>query len=360
MLPDNRETRAIGLAMAILAVFGAVTLSTGLVNIPDFLRLWGKYILGAFALWYAIGLGTVMFIVTKGIRQQDPKTNPFKLLLNNVRARWTRDRMLSLFWPPLLFATLLATFNAFKQMVLVKAGFQFDAAFAAIDRALFLGNDPWRVTHALFPFARATQFFDTLYHVWFIPMMLGVILCAWLPAATYRLRTQYLFSYLGVWIGIGSILALAFPAAGPCFGTTLIDSQSAFGPLLDTLRAQQTELGGLKINALVNQNMLLELHGSGELALGGGISAMPSVHNALAVLFALAASQIHRNLGRVMWVYAAIIWIGSIHLGWHYAIDGLVSGGLTILIWKQAGRLADWLEQPRSAAAATKGLTPAT
>jgi hypothetical protein len=360
MLPDNRETRAIGLAMAVVSVFGGLTLSTGLVKIPDFLELWGTYTLGAFALWYALGLGAAMIITIKGGRQAELKVGPVKLLMDHMRARWARDQLLSLVWPPLLFSTLMASFNAFKQLVLVKAGFQFDAAFASIDRALFLGNDPWRVTHALFPSTSATQFLDTLYHGWFVPMSLGVIICAWLPEATYRLRTQYLFSYLAVWIGIGSVLAILFPAAGPCFATALIDSKSSFGALMDTLHTQQFELGEGSIKALINQKMLLSVQGSGELSIGGGISAMPSVHNALAVLFALAASQMHRNFGRIMWVYALVIWIGSIHLGWHYAIDGLVSGGLTVLIWKQAGRLADWLERPRASTVNAKGLNPAT
>ena len=52
--------------------------------------------------------------------------------------------IVSLFWPPLLFATLMASFNAFKQMVLPVAGFRYDPLFAQLDRLLFLGNDPWR------------------------------------------------------------------------------------------------------------------------------------------------------------------------------------------------------------------------
>jgi len=35
-----------------------------------------------------------------------------------------------------------------------------------------------------------------------------------------------------------------------------------------------------------------------------------------------------------------VIWIGSFHLGWHYALDGLVSVALTFGIWVLCGRIA--------------------
>src|SRR3546814_19240972 len=73
---------------------------------------------------------------------------------------------------------------------------------------------------------------------------------------------------------------------------------------------------------------------------------MPSVHNGLAALFAIAAFRLWRPLGWVVAAYAALIWVGSIHLGWHYAIDGMVSIAMTFAIWHVTGRIADRLERP--------------
>ena len=72
----------------------------------------------------------------------------------------------------------------------------------------------------------------------------------------------------------------------------------------------------------------------GTPSLGSGISAMPSMHVSIAVLVALVSSQVSKKAGCIFWLFALIIQIGSVHLGWHYAIDGYMATALTVLIWK--------------------------
>lgn len=61
---------------------------------------------------------------------------------------------------------------------------------------------------------------------------------------------------------------------------------------------------------------------------------MPSLHIAIAVLLALVGWRINRFIGVLLTAYVFIILIGSIILGWHYAVDGYASIVLTILLWK--------------------------
>jgi hypothetical protein len=180
-------------------------------------------------------------------------------------------------------------------------------------------------------------------------MAVGIILCAWLPGTTFRLRTQYLFSYLAVWIGIGSILAFMLPSAGPCFYTRLVGPSPSFDALLSSLAQVQTATGS-PVMSLKIQDWLMQAHDARTLVVGAGISAMPSVHNGLALLFALAAFRINRVAGWLFAAYALLIWIGSIHLGWHYAVDGIAGDALTYGIWRLSGRLAERLERPIFAA----------
>jgi hypothetical protein len=339
-MTDLREVRAAGLGLAIVASYMALVLISGRVDPMGFAALLFSYIVASLSLWSLVAaIGTVGLLYRR--RALDA---PAAVLGAWLAERWRRDRLVSLAWPPLLFAMLMASFNAFKQMVLPAAGFGFDPLFADLDRMLFLGNDPWLVTHAVFGSPAATGLIDKAYHGWFVPMALGLMICAFLPRTSWRLRTQYMLSYIAMWIGVGSLLAFLLPAAGPCFYTDFTGPSPTFQALMERLAAQQEMLGS-PLSALTLQSGLLQMHGGDELIIGGGISAMPSVHNGLAILFALAAFRINRTAGWAMAAYAAVIWIGSIHLGWHYAVDGIASLALAFGIWRAAGRIAAWLDR---------------
>ena len=63
-----------------------------------------------------------------------------------------------------------------------------------------------------------------------------------------------------------------------------------------------------------------------------GIAAFPSLHVGMIVLFTLAL----RRYGPVFWclaVYSLIVQIGSVALGWHYAIDGYAGALLAAAVF---------------------------
>ena len=350
----RREIAAAGLGAFLVAAYMALILASGRVDPATFGRLLLFYTKVSFTLWAVLGgLSVIGQLIVNSRRSEN---EPFLLAFVSRIAveRWQRDRCASLVWPPVLFATLLASFNAFKQMILPLAGFSWDPFLLAADRALLLGVDPWRLTHAIFGSPEATILLDRAYHGWFVPMSVGLIACSWLPGSTFRLRTQYTLSYIGVWIGIGSVFAFLMPSAGPCFYDQYIGSSNTYDALLQSLVATEA-VSGEPLTALAHQAILVELQDGNTLTVGGGISAMPSVHNALAALFTLAAFKVNRTAGWFVSAYAAVIWVGSIHLGWHYALDGLVAYVLTGAIWVLCG----WLVVFVDVDAKSTQLTPA-
>lgn len=231
-----------------------------------------------------------------------------------------------------LMPLLFAGFGSLKMLIPVVSPFAWDHAFAAADRVLFLGQQPWRVTHAVFGGETATLVIDRLYTGWIAFLSIAI---AWAAIGGSRYdRARFFLSFTAAWLLLGVIGATLLSSAGPCFAAAVgADPAGEFAPLMARLAEQRNVLGAAEW-----QQVLWNAHANRQYGFGMGISAMPSLHNAVAVLYALTLSRRSRVLGRVGWSYAAIIWVGSIHLGWHYAVDGIVAAAAMIAIWIGAGR----------------------
>jgi hypothetical protein len=261
----------------------------------------------------------------------------FGLLWQRFKSGTREPVGVSLIWymgGALIAGMTIPTFGIFKQILLPVQGFPWDVSLAAFDRVLFLGNDPWRVTHALFGSVNATWFLDKMYSFWMIIMYgFPAIIVAMFDDRAMRIRL--IGSWIASWVFIGSLAAWVFASAGPCYYDELIGPNASFAELKMRLTAlaNQAHAAGFKINAIDFQPMLLGAYNSGHYAPAGGISAMPSMHLAMATLFVITGFEFRRWLGIIMSVYWVIIWIGSIHLGWHYAADGLVAGVMMVGLW---------------------------
>jgi hypothetical protein len=58
------------------------------------------------------------------------------------------------------------------------------------------------------------------------------------------------------------------------------------------------------------------------------------------VLYALVGWRTWKPLGVIFALYGVLILIGSVHLGWHYAIDGYASIIGVLVLWWAAGKIA--------------------
>jgi hypothetical protein len=70
------------------------------------------------------------------------------------------------------------------------------------------------------------------------------------------------------------------------------------------------------------------------------------MHVAVATVMALTSWRQNRWLGAAGWLYVLLIFLGSVQLNWHYAVDGYVAVLGTWLIWRASGVLARrWRER---------------
>ena len=249
---------------------------------------------------------------------------------------------------PWLIIAILATgitlplFELFKQHILPLRGFPLDPAIAGFERFLFFGNDAWMLSHAVFGSVSATLFIDRVYGFW-LPMMFAFPVVVVMAAHDIGLRARLLGCWLMSWVFVAGFGAWVFGSAGPCYYTQLVGSDQGFSALSARLSALGAEAHakGQVIAAIDFQAMLLNGQSATELLPAGGISAMPSMHVAMAVLFAIAGFQFGRVWGVILSGYALLIWIGSIHLGWHYATDGIVGAAMMIALWRISGKYLD-------------------
>lgn len=221
-------------------------------------------------------------------------------------------------------------FGDLKGAVAVLSPFSWDTTFAHADRLLALGREPYEWFWPILKSPLVVMLVNFLYNFWFFILM-GSFLAA---AATRRpeLRHQYLWAFMGTWFVGGFLLAMLFSSAGPCyFGRLGLGHE--FDPLMNALKAANDHYD---IWALSTQNTLWDGY-VGARSGSVGITAFPSMHVTTAVLYALFASAVNRKFGIGMWIYAAVIMIGSVVLGWHYAVDGLAAGVMAIVFWKLAG-----------------------
>lgn len=313
--------RAKALLCAILILFVILIVAISAVQGIAFGAVLASFLM--LSLWAGLsisGLAQFVAVVTPGRWRLD------------IRAAWLMVAIL-------MSGITIPLFQLFKQRILPARGFPLDPYVAKLDRLIFGGVDPWTITHALFGNVRATLFFDAIYGLW-LPMMFAFPMVIVMAVHDERVRTHILGCWMASWVLIASVAAWLFGSAGPCYYTRLVGPDAGFAALdaqLGKLGAQAHAMGH-PIAAIDFQSMLLSEQNASALLPAGGISAMPSMHVAMATLFALAAFKVNNVFGWLFTLYAMLIWIGSVHLGWHYALDGVAGAAMMIAVWRITGK----------------------
>ena len=212
-----------------------------------------------------------------------------------------------------ILATFLYSITFLKSMITVVVPFWADGLFAFTDRMLFV--DGQSIAVVLQPALPAIGIFYGLWHA----AHLGGIL--WVLHWRQGEKARHILSFMLTW-SIGMAFAYIFSSMGPLF-------TGAYDPAMapESVRKAAAFL-------------LANYQAKGAL-IGGGISAFPSMHVAIAAWLAIVLAD--RGWLKLGIAYFFGVFACSVILGWHYALDGI--GGAAIAV--MADRLARaWLRRP--------------
>lgn len=237
----------------------------------------------------------------------------------------------------LALSTFMVNFSSFKSSIEVLNAFAWDQTFITLDRAIH-GGDPWRLLQPLLGHPGVTRMLSGAYHLWFLLIYIGPVWFA-IFQKDRVLRLRFFLAYFLTWTICGMVLATVLSSVGPCFVQPLLGNPY-FAEQMAYLHAVD-EVSPLFVIEI--QQRLLEWHEFGRNGLGHGITAMPSMHVALAVVYALAMGKVSKPLGWLFGAFAVVIGVASVHLAYHYAVDGYLAAIVTLAIWLATKPLAAWI-----------------
>ncbi|WP_210209433.1 phosphatase PAP2 family protein [Rhizobium tropici] len=229
------------------------------------------------------------------------------------------------------FLLFLTAFTTFKIAIPEIRPFYADPLLANIDRVIF-GTDAWLPSHMMvnrqmLP-VLAFQYEVTWKVMWFA---MFVFIGLW-PDRTRGAR--YLLAHALTLIICGTVLATALSSVGPIFYDRIYGGDR-FADLAKILQGQ-----GDAMDTWRTSNYLFLAYQSGQPYLGSGISAMPSIHVAVAALNAFFLTSLNRWLGIIAWSFFAVIAFMSVYTGWHYVSDGVLSVIVVSMIWYGIGKVS--------------------
>lgn len=226
-------------------------------------------------------------------------------------------------WPLFLSAS-----TTIKSAMPALVGFHLDPFLTQLDAAIF-GEDPWRIAHAIVgPFGYPM---GLVYHpVWGTLLGYSIGLAAAF-ASRERATTLILSMCLTIIVG-GCVLAYALSSVGPILAH-IVDPElgARFAPLHQSFEGDP--IAPFVANYLEST--------MGQSVRASGISAMPSIHVAVCMLYVLACRGTWLFWPSV--VFAVLIYVGSVYSGLHYSTDGVVGAAVAVLCWYAAKA---WIERP--------------
>jgi hypothetical protein len=243
------------------------------------------------------------------------------LLLGVIRTARAgrRGELMRLFAALAGCVALQVGFLCVKSLIPAIVPYYADPLLARLGRWLHFGQDAWMIAHSV----PGGAFFSSLQLVyvdfWLLPALFLPVVLVVFDSDEGRVR-RFTLMFVLCWIGLGNVAAILGSSVGPVFYDSIYGSDR-FAQLNVALK-ESGIIGGIVGQ---QQDFLLNSYRSGNFLIGSGISAFPSLHVAMATLFALYLVDRSRKFMPLSAGYVILVLFMSVYTGYHYAIDGYFS-----------------------------------
>lgn len=201
-----------------------------------------------------------------------------------------------------------------------------DDMLLRMDIVLHLGINPMRALVSALGHPTVSMLIDKLYVVWYLVKIPTLVLFIVVP--NRKLSERFFGAYFLLWM-LGGFSALLAPSLGPVY----LHHEWFDGVAKPIATSLQGTLISHYLQVIDNPERY-------RVYIYEGVAAFPSLHVGVVVLFALFLARVHPALGILMGIYAVIVQIGSVFLGWHYAIDGYFAALLAFILYRAF--MNDW------------------
>lgn len=258
-------------------------------------------------------------------------------------------RLPLLFVPAIIFPLFLAGYTWAKSSIPFVVGYPWESFWSEADRLVLLGNDAWRIAHAVMP-ESAARFWSFFYSmIWGVALVFGGAII--FSFGTRRQMATFFTALMLSWMIGGVGAAYLFSAGGPIFAHI---TDPSIADRYEPLRGQLLALLGDKDVVMRSQRYLAMAIDKPVAIKGGGISAMPSMHIATATILALTSWRTFlRPVAIAFWL---MTFFGSVYFGYHYMWDAPVAAVIAFGAWLAARR---YYEGPRLAGSAGRSMPTA-
>jgi PAP2 superfamily len=317
--PQRRMLIAGPLIAAVSMVAALFAVHEAGISLRDPDHVAGRRLLIVFGL---VGLLVLLDIAVRAAKRS-PGFLPTRAAMAQVRReRWTLSRGIAVATALISFYISYLAYRNLKSVVpLLRPGELFDRQLADFDRAMFGGNDPAQLLHALLGTGAASYALSAAYMMFFV-FIPGTLAAALVFSPNLQAGLFYASAQSINWL-LGAASYFLLPSLGPVYV-----EPSVFASLPSSGVTQLQEL-------LMDQR--LEFIRDPAIGTAQSIAAFASLHVSIFFTGALAAHVL--GLGRrvqvAAWTLLALTTTATIYLGWHYVVDdigGLALGAMAIVL----------------------------